>query len=390
MACWLRPNSDCWPEKATNRGTAEPKRELSCRSRSGSSRALLSKLNQRVGETSDKVCQSRTIGLAPLRKCAGQQTPASLRDGANDPFAVIRQPGFCSPQISRPVAPLDKIKAFQLGKLAADRGVVASDLVGKFRHAQPAPHAQPHKERKQGPVDAHLRFAQQSVVALRAAQEADQINQRGTQLVDIMCILHLYAASSLRYIACMIHAYRTLVIGGSVRPRRICPQIADWVAQIGRESVPGLLEVVDLKDWPLPMDDEPDVPARGDYLNKHTLAWSRKVADANAFIFVTPQYNWGYPAPLKNALDHLYEEWSEKPAMLVTYGGHGGDKCASQLRQVLDGLHMKPVPTMPALVLARERIVANAGLIEPNVEFGAHLGMLHKAFAELAAALVSA
>jgi NAD(P)H-dependent FMN reductase len=188
----------------------------------------------------------------------------------------------------------------------------------------------------------------------------------------------------------MIHAINTLVIVGSVRPRRICRQIADWVAQVGRESIPGALEVVDLKDWPLPMDDEPDVPARGGYVFEHTRAWSSKIARGDAYVFVSPQYNWGYPAPLKNALDHLYSEWSGKPAMIVTYGGHGGDKCATQLRQVLDGLKLKPVATMPGFRLARERIEANAGAIEPAVEFADHVGLLQQAFAELTAALASA
>ena len=188
--------------------------------------------------------------------------------------------------------------------------------------------------------------------------------------------MHLYATSR-----------RTLVIVGSTRARRICPQIAAWVAQVGRETISGLFEVVDLKDWPLPMDDEPGIPAAGmNYAFEHTRAWSRKISTADAFVFVTPQYNWGYPAPLKNALDHLYREWMGKPTMIVTYGGHGGGKCADQLRQVLDGLKMKPVSTMPSFKLARERIEANAGTVEPATEFAEYLGALRQAFAELAAA----
>ncbi len=174
----------------------------------------------------------------------------------------------------------------------------------------------------------------------------------------------------------MIHASPTLVIGGSLRARRICLQIAGWVAEIGRQTTDGAFEVVDLKDWPLPMDDEPGVPAGGDYQFDHTRAWSRKVAAAGAFVFVTPQYNWGYPAPLKNALDHLYREWGGKPAMIVTYGGHGGGKCAEQLQQVCDGLHMIPIATKPALRISRERIEANSGEIDPATEFAAHLDEL--------------
>lgn len=188
----------------------------------------------------------------------------------------------------------------------------------------------------------------------------------------------------------MIHVPRILVIVGSTRARRICPQIATWVAEVGNEAIPGTFEVVDLKDWPLPADDEPEIPAAGlGYASEHTRAWSRKVSEGDAFVFVTPQYNWGYPAPLKNALDHLYREWAGKPAVIVTYGGHGGGKCAAQLRQVLDGLKMNPVPTMPGFRLARERIEANTGVIEPASEFIDDLGVLRQAFAELSASLAS-
>lgn len=158
---------------------------------------------------------------------------------------------------------------------------------------------------------------------------------------------------------------------------------------MGSEAVPRQFEVVDLKDWPLPMDEEPGVPAAGKYVFDRTRSWSRKISEGEAFVFVTPQYNWGYPAPLKNALDRLYREWSGKPAMIVTYGRHGGGKCAMQLRQVLDGLKMTPIATMPAFTLARENIEANAGSIDPGLVFADGLPMLQRAFAELAAALVS-
>ena len=188
----------------------------------------------------------------------------------------------------------------------------------------------------------------------------------------------------------MIHTSPTLVIGGSVRAQRICIQISDWVAQLGRETTGGAFEVVDLRKWRLPMDDEPDIPATGRYAKGHTRAWSRKVAGASAVIFVTPQYNWGYPAPLKNALDHLYKEWAGKPAMIVSYGGHGGGRCAQQLRQVLDGLHMQPVTTMPGLILPRERVEANTGQVTAAEEFAAHLPDLQQALRELATARVPA
>ncbi len=180
----------------------------------------------------------------------------------------------------------------------------------------------------------------------------------------------------------MIHTSKILVIIGSVRAGRICPQIADWVADTGRETVTREFEVIDLKDWPLPVDDEPGIPAVHDYVTEQTKAWSRKISDAGAVVFVTPQYNWGYPAPLKNAIDHLYKEWSGKPAIIVSYGHRGGGKCAAQLRQVLEGVHMKPV-AKALLRIDKDRIKANTGEIDPAITFARHQGELESAFVVL-------
>jgi NAD(P)H-dependent FMN reductase len=122
-----------------------------------------------------------------------------------------------------------------------------------------------------------------------------------------------------------------LVIMGSTRASRLCPAITAWVTGIARATTAQNYEIIDLSDWNLPMDDEPGIPARGSYTQKHTIAWAEKIAGGDGFVFVTPQYNWGYPAALKNAIDHLYAEWRGKPAVIVTYGGHGGGKCAAQL-----------------------------------------------------------
>ncbi|KAH0835185.1 hypothetical protein AYO21_10891 [Fonsecaea monophora] len=107
------------------------------------------------------------------------------------------------------------------------------------------------------------------------------------------------------------------------------------------------LSLIDLADHPLPFFDEPGIPQRitnpQDYTHEHTRAWSRLITSYKAFVFVTPQYNWGYPANLKNAIDYLFNEWVGKPAMVVSYGGHGGTQCAGQLKQVLSGVRMKVV-----------------------------------------------
>jgi NAD(P)H-dependent FMN reductase len=179
--------------------------------------------------------------------------------------------------------------------------------------------------------------------------------------------------------------HAVLVIMGSVRAGRLCPAIASWVAEIGRISTRLSYE---LADWPLPPDDEPGVPVLGSYSQDHTRAWSRKIASAGGFVFVTPQYNWGYPAVLKNALDHLYKEWAGKPLMIVSYGGHGGGKCAAQLRQVAEGMKMRPVTTMPGITLTRQMIESGSSL-DPKRDFQDHVEDIRRAFSELAAQLES-
>ncbi|MFK2901852.1 NAD(P)H-dependent oxidoreductase [Dyella jejuensis] len=179
-----------------------------------------------------------------------------------------------------------------------------------------------------------------------------------------------------------------LLIMGSQRSGRVCPQIAQWIAQIGEACTDLAFEVVDLADWPLPVDDEPELPHRGSYRQPHTQAWSEKISAAAAVAFVSPQYNWGYPAPLKNAIDHLYGEWRGKPAAIITYGGHGGGKCAEQLRQVAAGLKMGMVATSPALTLS-EDVIRHGAALDPETEFASSADSVKQAMAELVTQIAS-
>ncbi|TVY19766.1 NAD(P)H-dependent FMN reductase C4B3.06c [Lachnellula arida] len=150
------------------------------------------------------------------------------------------------------------------------------------------------------------------------------------------------------------------VIICSTRQPRVCPQIASFVTST-LQTLPSLtsttatatLSTIDLATWNLPMFNEPTIPSQikdpSAYAQPHTRAWSVEISKHQAFIFVLPQYNWGYPAVLKNALDYLFHEWAGKPAMVVSYGGHGGGKAAGQLKQVLQGLRMRVLDNMPAL-----------------------------------------
>jgi NAD(P)H-dependent FMN reductase len=177
-----------------------------------------------------------------------------------------------------------------------------------------------------------------------------------------------------------------LLIMGSTRMGRICPTITQWVARIGRECTDLTFEVIDLADWRLPLDDEPAIPALGPYAQAHTHAWSDKVRDAAAVVFVTPQYNWGYPAALKNAIDHLYREWHDKPAVIVTYGGHGGTRCARQLRQVAAAVKLRVVSAAPAIMLP-DAAIREGAAFGSDEDLQAYRSQLERALAALAAQL---
>jgi NAD(P)H-dependent FMN reductase len=182
------------------------------------------------------------------------------------------------------------------------------------------------------------------------------------------------------------HEKTVLLIMGSTRAGRICPQITAWIAQLGARFTDFSFEVIDLRDWPLPMDDEPGIPALGVYNQTHTHAWSEKIKSADALAFVTPQFNWGYPAVLKNAIDRLYHEWRDKPTAIVTYGGHGGTKCAEQLRQVAGAVKLRVVATSPAIVLP-EAVIREGAACDPDRDFAQHVPSIQSAFSELAALL---
>lgn len=133
------------------------------------------------------------------------------------------------------------------------------------------------------------------------------------------------------------------IIVASTRPGRVGATVADWVRD--RASAHGgfAVEVVDLAEVDLPFLDEPHHPRLGRYVHQHTLDWSATVSRADAFVFVTPEYNHGYPAALKNAIDFLHAEWQHKPVGFVSYGGvAGGTRAVQALKPVLAALKMVP------------------------------------------------
>jgi NAD(P)H-dependent FMN reductase len=134
------------------------------------------------------------------------------------------------------------------------------------------------------------------------------------------------------------------IIIGSTRPGRAGAAIAQWFAARAKNHGGFDVTVVDLAEVDLPLLDEPNHPRLRQYTQQHTKDWSAIIDAADAFVFVTPEYNYGYPAALKNAIDYLHHEWLHKPVGFVSYGGvAAGTRAVQQLKQVVTTLRMLPV-----------------------------------------------
>jgi NAD(P)H-dependent FMN reductase len=135
-----------------------------------------------------------------------------------------------------------------------------------------------------------------------------------------------------------------LIIIASTRPGRAGLPVARWFEPVATAHGTFDVTVADLAEWNLPFLDEPKHPKLREYTKEHTRRWSAEVDAADAFVFVMPEYNHGFNAPLKNAIDYLHQEWAHKPAGFVSYGGVGaGMRAVQQLKQVLISLNMLPV-----------------------------------------------
>ncbi|GAB3306093.1 oxidoreductase [Epidermidibacterium keratini] len=154
------------------------------------------------------------------------------------------------------------------------------------------------------------------------------------------------------------------IIVGSARPVRVGDQVAEAVAPLVAESSGAEVEIVDLRDLGLPLLNEPVMPALGNYALEHTKQWAKIIDDADGVVFVTPQYNGGYPGSLKNAIDYLYAEWSGKPAFVLSYGARGGGLAAAQLSAVLDFIGLELVHEPVEVTLARENYGEDGRLID--------------------------
>lgn len=144
---------------------------------------------------------------------------------------------------------------------------------------------------------------------------------------------------------------KVAIILGSTRPGRNGEAVSQWIYEIAKKRSDADFELVDIKDFNLPLLDEPIPPTMGQYTKEHTKAWSVKIDSFDAYVFVTAEYNHGIPGALKNAIDFLFKEWNNKVAGFVGYGSAGGVRAVEQLRLVMVELHVATVRAQVQLSL---------------------------------------
>ncbi len=145
----------------------------------------------------------------------------------------------------------------------------------------------------------------------------------------------------------------------STRPGRIGPSVARWFLEAAQAHGAFEAELVDLADFALPIFDEPHHPRLRNYQHDHTKAWSASVEAADAFVFVTPEYNFSPPPAFVNALNYLFFEWNHKPASFVSYGGASGGMRAVQMEKLmLTSVKVMPIPEAIAIPMVGQQIDA--------------------------------
>ncbi|KAK1992633.1 NADPH-dependent FMN reductase [Colletotrichum falcatum] len=194
----------------------------------------------------------------------------------------------------------------------------------------------------------------------------------------------------------MSAAKKVAVIAFSTRTPRIGTKVAEVVRGMVSEdaAASGIdLSLVEVASFGLPVFDEQilpaQVPALGDFAHEHSRAWSREVGRHDAYVLVVPEYNYGLAGGAKNAIDYLYNEWTGKPAAVVSYGIFGGNSASAQAHKTLGGMKLRVAPTRPALAFAGgagpDLTAAIGGEIgdETRNKWEAEKGTVLKAFAEL-------
>ena len=135
------------------------------------------------------------------------------------------------------------------------------------------------------------------------------------------------------------------IILGSTRQGRFSDKVGAWMLGEAKKRADIDAEVLDLRDYPMPFFNEAETPGykKAPYTEPNVVRWTAKIAEGDAFVIIAPEYNHGYPAVLKNALDYVYQEWNNKPLGFVSYGSVLGARSVEQLRQVAVELRLASV-----------------------------------------------
>jgi NAD(P)H-dependent FMN reductase len=160
--------------------------------------------------------------------------------------------------------------------------------------------------------------------------------------------------------------YKLKIISSTVRPGRKGPLIANWIADFAQKYGGFEVEVLDLGEINLPLMNEAIHPIMQQYEQEHTKQWSAKIKEADAFIFVTAEYDYSYPASLKNALEYLVHEWAYKPAGIVSYsaGAFAGVRAVMGLKSDLLSLRTVSLAEMVNIPLLNQ-LINEEGLFVP-------------------------
>jgi NAD(P)H-dependent FMN reductase len=155
------------------------------------------------------------------------------------------------------------------------------------------------------------------------------------------------------------------VVVSSTRPQRAGAVVAEWFAGVAECHRSFDVHVADLREIDLPLLDEPEEPRLHHYRGAHTMRWSALIDAAEAVVFVMPEYNHGYSAPLKNAIDFLGDEWEYKPVGFVCYGmTSGGLRAVHSIRPVVSALRMLPAADLVSVPL--RRMLDGDGVLHPD------------------------
>ena len=156
------------------------------------------------------------------------------------------------------------------------------------------------------------------------------------------------------------------IITSTTRPGRKGISIANWITALATQKGEFNVELLDLAAIDLPLLDEPNHPRLKQYQHEHTKKWSATIEASDAFIIVLAEYNFGFPAAIKNALDYLFREWMYKPVAFVSYGGiSGGLRSTQMLKQVVSALSMLPLTDAVTIPFFANHIDEN-GVFNPN------------------------